>query len=495
MPFVAPGKVRNILLAATVAAVLVPCAASPARSPNIILIVADDMGAADVGMKVDGVSVTPRLDRMAAEGRNFVSFYVAQAVCTASRAALLSGCYANRVSLQGALNHTSRSGIHPDEYLMPEMLRDAGYSTAAYGKWHLGTVPELHAMRHGFDDFFGIPYSNDNSKYHPTIRTMPPLPLYEGEEIVENDPDQSLFTRRITEHALSFIERNRGQPFFLYIPHVMPHVPVFASDRFAGTTGGGLYADVIRELDDGVGRVLDKVDELGLKESTLVIFISDNGPFLSYGDRAGSAKPYREGKLTTFEGGVRVPCIMRWPGSVKAGSTCTEPVMAMDLLPSFVELVKGRPPARKTDGRSILPIIRGDAGAVSPHEALFFYAGTELQAVRSGKWKLHFAHRFLTVNGPPGNGGKPANYGNMKPESIEVSGLEGIASRHGYKVDQIPLSLFDLETDPSESVNVADDHPDVVKHLSGLAVSIRQELGDSITGIAGKEIRPAGKVD
>lgn len=469
--------------------------ASGVSGPNIVIIVADDMGHADVSMQAGGRSITPGLDRMAAEGRRFSSFYVAQAVCTASRAALLSGCYANRVSLQGALNHTSRNGIHPDELLIPEILKEAGYATAAYGKWHLGTVPELHAMKHGFDEFFGIPYSNDNSKYHPTIRSMPPLPLYEGGQVIETDPDQSLFTSRITEHALDFIDRNKDRRFFLYLPHVMPHVPVFASKAFEGSTGGGVYPDVIRELDDGVGRVLDKIEQSGIREDTLVIFISDNGPFLSYGDRAGSAKPFREGKLTTFEGGVRVPCIMWWPGRIKPGTVCDEPVMAIDVLPTLAELVKGRSPSLKIDGRSILPLIDDEPGARTPHEALFFYAGTELQAVRSGKWKLHFAHRYLAVNGPAGTGGRPANYGNMKPESIEISGLEGIASRHGYKVENLPLSLFDLENDPGESVNVAAKHPEVVQRLSDLATPVREELGDSITGIGGKEIRPAGKVE
>ncbi len=462
------------------------------RVPNVILLVADDMGSADVGLTVGGVSVTPRLDRMAEEGRRFTSFYVSQAVCTASRASLLSGCYANRVSLQGALNHTSTNGIHPAEHLMPEMFKGKGYATAAYGKWHLGTVRAFHAMQNGFDEFFGIPYSNDNSKYHPSVRDMPPLPLYDGMEVIESDPDQSLFTRRTTERALDFMERNRERPFFLYVPHIMPHVPVFASREFEGKTGGGLYADVIRELDDSVGRVLDKVNELGLTNDTLVIFISDNGPFLSYGDRAGSALPFREGKLTTFEGGVRVPCVMWWPGRVPAGTVCEEPVMAIDLLPTFTGLVDGEAPRLKIDGKDILSLMMGKEGARSPHEALFFYAGTELQAVRSGKWKLHFAHRYLTVNGPPGRGGKPANYENMKPERIEKSGLDGIASRHGYKVEELPLSLFDLEADPGERVNVADQYPEVVERLSAMAVPVRAALGDSITGVTGTEIRPAG---
>jgi arylsulfatase A-like enzyme len=485
--------IRRLSLACILA--LICNGITSARLPNVVLIVADDLGIADVGMKVNGVSVTPRLDRMAEEGRRFTSFYVSQAVCTASRASLMTGCYANRVGLQGALNHTSTNGIHPDEHLMPEMFKELGYATAAYGKWHLGTVLGLHAMRHGFDEFFGIPYSNDNSKYHPSVPDMPPLPLYDGLEVVESDPDQALFTKRTTEKALGFIAKNKQKPFFLYLPHVMPHVPVFASEDFQGATGGGLYADVIRELDDGVGQVLDALSNLGLAKDTLVIFTSDNGPFLSYGDRAGSALPFREGKLTTFEGGVRVPCIMWWPGRIPAASVCDEPMMTIDLLPSLVGLVNGRAPEKKIDGLGALPLIFGEEGAKSPHEALFFYAGTELQAVRSGKWKLHFAHRYLTVNGPPGKDGKPANFENMKPERIEKSGLDGIASRHGYKVEQLPLSLFDLEADPAESINVAEQFPEVVERLSQLAVPVRAALGDSITGVSGTEIRAAGDVN
>jgi arylsulfatase A-like enzyme len=467
-------------------------AAAP-QPRNVILIVADDLGYSDVGcFAPNDASLTPKLDQLASGGLRFTQFYVSQAVCTASRAAFLTGSYANRVGLQGALNHTSRNGIHPDEYLMPEMFKDQGWATAAFGKWHLGTLAEFNPVRHGFDEFAGIPYSNDNSKYHPTVPGMPPLPWYEGLEVSATDIDQSTFTQRITDDGMKFMEKHKDERFFLYLPHVMPHVPIFASAEFAGRTGHGVYADVIAELDDSIGRLTAQLEKLGLLHDTLIVFFSDNGPFLSYGDRAGTAHPLREGKLTCFEGGMRVPCIMHWPAHIKAGGKCDQPVLAMDLLPTFTELISGKTGPHKIDGKSLTHLLGNPSDNKPLHEAIYFYSGTELQAIRSGRWKLHFAHKYLTVNGPPGTGGKPANFANMKPEKIEKSGVDGIASRHGYRVEQLPESLFDLESDPSESKNLIADHPDVVTRLKKLAEQARYELGDSITGEKGKELRPVG---
>ncbi len=465
-----------------------------AERPNVVLFFVDDLGYADVGCFGAAKHKTPNLDRMAAEGLRLTDFYVAQAVCSASRAALMTGCYPNRVGMQGALNHTSKAGLHPDEFLMPEMFKQNGYATAIYGKWHLGTTALFHPMRHGFDDYLGLPYSNDNSKYHPSLAPeMPPLPLYDGLEVAELDPDQSLFTQRFTERAVAFIERHKDTPFFLYIPHVMPHVPVFASAAFEGKSGAGRYGDVVEELDWSMGVLLDTLKRLGLDEKTLVIFMSDNGPFLSYGEHAGRAAPLREGKLTSYEGGVRVPFIARWPGRIPAGAVSAEPVMTIDLLPSFARLLDVLLPAERViDGRDALSVLLGEAGARSPHEALFFWAGDELQAVRSGKWKLHFAHPYITVDGEPGRGGKPSNWENMKPKSITQSGIAGIASRHGYRVEQQELALYDLETDPGESRNLAADNADVVARLEALAVPMREALGDALTGTIAKEARPVG---
>jgi arylsulfatase len=467
--------------------------AAEAETPNIVFIVADDMGYADFGTQGAKGFKTPHLDRLAAEGTRFTDFYVAQAVCTASRAALMTGCYPNRIGMQGAYNHTSRDGVADEEWLLPEMLKARGYATAGMGKWHLGTRMKFHPMRHGFDEWLGIPYSNDNSKYHPTLAAeMPPLPFYDGEKVIEHDPDQAEFTSRFTQRAIQFMERNAARPFFLYLPHVMPHVPIFASAKFKARSGSGLYGDVMEELDASVGELLAAIDRLKLTERTVVVFISDNGPFLSYGEHAGSAEPWREGKLTTFEGGVRVPCLVRWPGRVPAARVCATPFMGIDWLPTFAEIIGGKVAERKIDGVSAKAVLLGEKDARPPHETLFFYSGTALQALRSGPWKLHFPHPYITVAAEPGRGGKPSNFGKLAPTSITQSGVEGIATRHGYRVEQLELSLFNLETDPGETKNLANEHPDIVQRLSAAAEPVRAELGDSLRQVKGAGIRPPG---
>jgi arylsulfatase A-like enzyme len=468
------------------------------RPPNIMLIVADDMGYADptcFALEGEGRTYqTANLDQLAREGTRFTNFYVSQAVCTASRSSFLTGSYANRVGLQGALNHTSKNGLNPSETTLAEICKARGYATACYGKWHLG-MGSLGATHHGFDEFFGLPYSNDNGPFHPTIKDMPALPLIEGDKEIATDPDQSQFTRQFTDRAVGFIKKNKDKPFFLYVPHVMPHVPIFASDKFKGKSGGGTYTDVLLELDAGIGEVLAALKEHGLEENTLVIFFSDNGPFLSYGTHAGSARPLREGKLTAFEGGVRVPCMMRWPGRIAAGRVCDEVLSAMDLVPTVAAVLDQPLPKVKLDGKNILPVLKNEAGAKSPHEALFFYSGNELHAVRSGPWKLHFAHPYLTVAAEPGRDGKPSNWGNLKPNSITQSGVEGIASRHGYRVEKIGLSLYNLENDLGETQDVAAQHPDVVKRLSELGEAMRADLGDSLTERKPTGAREAGRME
>jgi arylsulfatase len=319
---------------------------------------------------------------------------------------------------------------------------------------------------------------------------MPPLPLYDGLKVIESDPDQSLFTQRFTERAVAFIERHKAEPFFLYVPHVMPHVPIFASEKWRGKSGVGLYADVVQELDDSVGQIVDAVSRCGLGKETLILFFSDNGPFLSYGNHAGSAKPLREGKLTSFEGGVRVPFIARWTGRLPAGRECAEPMMEIDLLPTLAALVDGRMPEKKIDGQNILPVLEGGA---SPHEALYFYSGDELQAVRSGSWKLHFTHPYISVDGEAGRDGKPARFGQMKPKSITQSGIDGIATRHGYVVKQQKTALYDLSRDPGESEDVAAQHPEVVEKLQKLATGMRGDLGDALTKTKATGARPVGR--
>lgn len=463
--------------------------------PNIILIVTDDQGYSDIGVFGAMGFKTPNLDRLASRGRTFTDFYVAASVCTASRASLMTGCYPPRVSMFGALNHTSREGIHPDEFLLPELLKNKGYATACYGKWHLGTVVEFFPTRNGFDEFFGIPYSNDNSKYHPVVVDMPPLPFYANEAVIAFDPDQSQFTRKLTEKSVDFIESHKDCPFFLYVPHIMPHVPIFASKDFLGSSELGLYGDVIQEIDWSVGEIVRSVERHGLEKRTLIIFFSDNGPFLSYGEHAGHADPLREGKLTTFEGGFRSPCIMTWTETIPAGTICAEMVSSMDLLPTIAHFIEAQlPKDRPIDGRNIAPLLFGKSEAKSPHDALYFYAGSELQAVRVGDYKLHYPHQYLTVAAEPGRNGFPSNHTGLQPMSITSSGLEGIASRHGYRLVKTPKALFNLKNDPGETKNILDQHPEIVRRIDRLADRMREELGDSLTGRSGRQIRPRATI-
>jgi arylsulfatase len=482
---------RHLLSLLTLVACSLSAIADDKR-PNIVILLADDMGYGDPACFGNTKIRTPHIDQLAREGTRFTSFYVSQPVCTASRASLLTGCYANRVSMSGALNHLSKVGIHKDEQMLQELLKAKGYATACYGKWHLGHRPPFLPTRRGFDDFAGIPYSNDNGPLHPTVPGLPPLPFYRGDKILEKDPDQAKFTRRFTDLAVEFIAQHQHEPFFLYVPHVMPHVPIFASEAFRGKSSVGLYGDVIEELDAGIGGVLAALKRYNLEKKTLVIFLSDNGPFLSYGTHAGSAGPLREGKLTTFEGGVRVPCVMRWPGKIPSQRVCHEPLMTIDLLPTLCRLTGAPLPRQTIDGKDIAPVLFGEKDARTPHDAYFFYAGDELHAIRSGKWKLHLPHEYLTVNGPTRADGKPANHGQQKPEAMTSSGLRGIASRHGYKVAKIELSLYDLETDIGETTNLAAKHPEVVQRLLALAEAARSELGDSLTKTSGRGVRPCG---
>jgi arylsulfatase A len=445
--------------------------AAPPKKPNVVLIFTDDQGYGDVGCYGSKVP-TPNLDRMASQGMRFTDFYVAQAVCSASRAALLTGCYSNRVGILGALGPRSPFGINQDELTVAELFKENGYATAIYGKWHLGDAPRFLPTRHGFDEFFGLPYSNDMWPNHPTHKGWPDLPLMENEKVLEVNPDQTKLTTWYTEHAVSFIERNIDRPFFLYVPHSLPHVPLHVSEKYESKTGQGLYADVIAEVDWSVGEILKTIDRVNLSDNTLVIFTCDNGPWLSYGNHGGSAGPLREGKTTAFEGGVREPCIMRWPGTIPAGTVCRQVASTIDLLPTFAGLLGAKlPGARIIDGKDISDLMRGDSMAQSPHEAFYYYWGRELQAIRSGKWKLHFPHKYSHVDRP---------------------GSEGLPG----KIVQVPieLSLFDMEKDPGETTNVAEQHPDVVEKLKKLAEKARDDLGDSLTNTKGANVRAPGQI-
>ena len=446
------------------------------RPPNFIIVYADDLGYADIGpfSSKSGSSrpQTPALDRMAAEGIRLTNFYVAQAVCSASRAALLTGAYSNRVGIQGALNHTAQHGINPNEMTIAEVLKQRGYATAIYGKWHLGHQEPFLPTHHGFDEYFGLPYSNDMWPRHPQQKDFyPELPLIEGAQVVKRNPDQSQLTTWYTERAVKFIERNRDKPFFLYVPHTMPHVPLFVSDKFKGKTATGLYGDVIAEIDWSVGKMLDAVKRMNLDDVTLVIFTSDNGPWMSYGNHAGSPGPFRESKGTSFEGGVRVPFVARWPGRIPKAAVGDVPAMTIDLLPTLANLA-GAPVSaeRIIDGRDIWPLLTTRADA-SPHDAFYFYWGTELHGIRSGKWKLHLPHPY---------------------QSLEAADNDGRPGKYVRK--EIELSLFDLQKDQGETTNVAAGNPEVVKKLLEYAERARDDLGDSLTKRTGKNVRAPGKI-
>lgn len=439
------------------------------KLPNVVIIFTDDQGYADVGCYGAEGFETPNLDRMAAEGMRFTDFYVAAASCTPSRAALLTGCYPQRVGLPYVLGPDSKIGISDKEVTIAQTLKSLGYATACYGKWHLGHHRQFLPTHHGFDDYFGLPYSNDMWTHHPTNKSFPRLPLIEGEEIISYDPDQTQLTTWYTEHAVKFIEQNKDRPFFVYLPHSMPHVPLHVSDKFRGKSKQGLYGDVIMEIDWSVGQILATLKRLGLDEKTLVLFTADNGPWLSYGDHAGSAKPLREGKGTTFDGGQREACIMRWPGKIPAGTICHEVATAMDILATLAGLTGAKLPANKIDGKDIRPLMSGQPGAKTPHKAIFYYNGWRLEAVRSGKWKLHFPHVYRTLAGRKGGtGGKPVKYEQAK----------------------IGLALYDLENDIGEQHDVAAEHPDIVKRLSALGKEMARALGDQANKVKGTEIRP-----
>lgn len=482
----------TVLIAAPLclaAALLVAATAAEARAerlPNLVVIFIDDMGYADIGPFGADDYATPHLDQMAREGRRFTDFHSATAVCSAARAALMTGCYPERVSILGALGPGARHGLHWDELTLAEVCRQQGYATACFGKWHLGHRVEFLPLQHGFDEYYGLPYSNDMWPYHPDVlrlpdddpgkRRFPALPMYEGNEVVDEEvtgEDQQQLTTEYTRRAVDFIARHQDEPFFLYVPHSMVHVPLFVSDKFRGKSGAGLFGDVVMEIDWSVGEILAALEQHGIEDDTLVVFTSDNGPWLSYGNHAGSAAPLREGKGTMFEGGYREPCLMRWPGKIPPATTCDELCTTMDLLPTIAALIEVELPSdRVIDGKNIWPLMTGAVGAESPYEALYCYYGRELRAIRDRRWKLHFPHKSRTMQGKPG-------------------GADGVPNPYGQ--EQVGLELYDLQNDVGETQDVAEQHPDIVKRLQGAAEHARASLGDSLTDRKGSEVRPHGK--
>ncbi len=410
-----------------------------ARRPNFVVIYCDDLGYGDLGCYGAEKIRTPRLDAMAAEGARFTDFYSAAAVCSPSRAALLTGRLPVRAGMNRVLFPQSPDGLDPSDTTIAELLKPLGYTSGCVGKWHLGHLPQYLPTNRGFDYYFGLPYSNDMTVEK---RGDPPLPLMRNTEIAVQPAEQDTLTRVYTEEAVAFIERSKDRPFFLYLAHSMPHVPIHCSDAFKGKSAGGRYGDVIEEIDWSVGEVLDALKRNGLDGQTLVVFSSDNGPWLVKGADGGSAGPLRHGKGTTFEGGVREPGIFRWPGRIGAGRVVRDPAITMDLLPTFVALAGGAlPEGRLFDGRDISGLLEGRGRRDG--DEFFFYLGEELQAVRSGKWKLKRPFKGRV-------------YG--KPEE------------HGFL-------LFNLEKDPGEKANLAGEFPERVRRLEERMKEFERNLG------------------
>jgi len=448
------------------------------KRPNVIIIFTDDQGYQDLGCYGSPDIKTPHLDKMAQNGIRLTDFYAAQAVCSASRAGLLTGCYPNRIGIHGAFMPDSKQGLNLSETTLAEMLKANGYRTGIFGKWHLGDNPKFMPNNQGFDEFFGIPYSNDMWPFHPQQGihfNFDPLPLFENETVIGTLSDQSSLTTKITERSIDFITKNKDKPFFLYIAHPQPHVPLFVSDKFKGRSERGLYGDVIMEIDWSVGQILEALKKNNIDKNTLVIFTSDNGPWLNYGDHAGSAYPLREGKGTALEGGQREPCIIYYPNKIKPGRTIDIPMMNIDIMPTIAEITGSSLPNKTIDGKSVWNIWNGSS-QVSPQEAYFFYYHkNELHGVRYKNWKMYFPHRYRTLNGRPG-------------------GKDGFPVDYEYNtIDQI--ELYNLSNDISETTDVANKNHEVVKKIESICDKMRKELGDKLYDVIGQENRPIGRVE
>ena len=471
------------LLCLIAVAVITTAQASHVR-PNIILVNMDDMGYGDTepyGMT--GIP-TPNFNRLAKEGMRLTHFEVAQPVCSPSRAALLTGCYPNRIGISGsALMPSDRRALNPAEETIASLLKKVGYTTAMLGRWHLGSHPPFLPLHYGFDSFYGLPYSHDmwpvdyagNPVTDTTIEAarFPPLPILEGDTRVGTNStleDQSGLTTTLTEKAVAFISTHKTKPFFLYLAHPLPHVPLAVSAKFKGKSGLGIFGDVIMELDWSMGEIMNTLDKEGLSANTILIVTSDNGPWLRFGDNAGSSGGLREGKMVVREGGVRVPCFIRWPGKVEAGGICSQLLTNMDLLPTLLALTGAPAPAKKIDGISFADLLLGRS-TIGPRDVFYYYYdNNSLRAVRYQHWKLILPHQSLTYTlDTHGKGGYPG-----KTSTIHVD-----------------LALYDLSHDPGEVYDVQTQYPDIVKKLSDLAEQARADLGDDLTHRKSDNLRPA----
>ncbi len=456
--------------------------------PNIIIVYMDDMGYGDIEpFGMTGLS-TPNFNKLAAEGLRLTNFNVAQAVCTASRAALLTGCYPNRLGLTGALLPESKLALNPEEQTIASLLKGNGYATAIFGKWHLGNRPPFFPLRYGFDSFYGLPYSHDiwPVDYHGQLITdtgnrrskWPPLPIIENDRqigTITSLTQQTHWTTSITERAVSFLKGHTQAPFFLYIAHPLPHVPLAVSEKFKGKSDLGLFGDVILELDWSLGEIMKTLDEQKLTENTILIVTSDNGPWVHFGNHAGSSGGLREGKGTPFEGGTRVPFLIRWPGHVAPGSVSGELVTNMDLLPTICALTKSNVPFKRIDGIDCSDFLVGKTKK-SPREIFYYYYGNRLMGVRYQHWKLILPHQSQSYvhGGALGEDGVP---GTLNASNTVRGGL------------------YDLAHDPGEVYDISSLNPDVVEKIMKYVEEAREDLGDEIAGRKGNNIRHPAQVD
>ncbi len=456
--------------------------------PNVIIVFIDDEGYGDVGCYGATGFETPNLDQMASKGMRFTNFYAAQPVCSSSRAGLLTGCYPNRIGFSGALFPRDTIGMNPDEFTIAEMFKEQDYATACFGKWHLGWQKEFLPLQHGFDEYTGIPYSNDmwpNSNVTgerlPEGKgrgNYPELPLIVGNEVSETITDlkgQDKLTTLYTEKAVDFINRNAKDPFFLYVPHTMAHIPLGVSDKFRGKSEQGLYGDVMMEIDWSVGEINKALEKNNIADNTIFIFTTDNGPWLNFGNHAGSSGGLREGKTTSWEGGQRVPFIIRWPGKTPEGTICNKLSCAIDLLPTLASITSGKLSENKIDGVDITSLWTGDFDSEPRETILYYYGKNNLNAVRKGNWKLVLPHTWNSYNTEPGNDGHGGKRIRMTVEKPE---------------------LYNMMRDPGEQYNVIDYHPEKAREIMAVVEKARKELGDLNVGIAkGSENREIGKLE
>jgi arylsulfatase A-like enzyme len=444
---------------------------------NFIVIFLDDMGYGDIEETGAIGYTTPNITRLANEGMRFTEFYAAQAVSSASRAGLLTGCYPNRIGFAGALFPNSNVGLHPNEETIAEILKKKDYATAIFGKWHLGDKQPFLPLQHGFDEYYGIPYSNDMWTLNEVNKNFPPLPLINNngvEKFVTTPEDQKEFTTVFTEKSVDFIKRNKNNPFFLYLAHPMPHVPLYVSDKFKGKSEQGLYGDVMMEIDWSVGEIMKSLKEHGIDDNTLIVFTSDNGPWLNYGNHGGSAGGLREGKGCTFDGGMKVPCIMRWPAKIPAGTICNKLSSTIDLLPTFAFISGASLPKHKIDGVNIISLLKNERDANPRKTLLYYYRVNNLEAVRNSRFKLVLPHEGRSYEG-------------------FLPGKDGKRGRNTEK-NEVDLALYDLRRDPGERYDVKEMYPDVMDELMKVVENAREDLGDQLTNRKGNNVRSIGRI-